>query len=152
MKNKTIGDLPQKTTLLSTIEVEKPQITHDQLWLALRDVEDLFERTLTPLILVGKTGESVRKDKQLEGEFIEAAIRRKQLTETTLEMFFTLRPKLMEFKDSLSYKVGDVSVIIKIIEHEYDMFNYPDKVYYLAGEYLVPNPWSTYEQEKEFIK
>ena len=125
----------------------------DQLYEALRNVEDLMDRLLTPYFLLKKTAYDVKHDRYLEGDGIDVGIRSTAFTQymyDILKEFFGFTPE--EVNKGFEYKVGEVPVRIKVYFRNYHFFKYPDTKVYQYGTYLLPNPWDIYWKSRFLIR
>ena len=141
MKEKTAGTSFQKKVF-----------SHDQLWAALRDVEDLLDRLMAPGFVTHQTADCVVKNKPLEGEGITIGLRRQEFTADRKSMFKTLRPDAVVTDTTVSYEVKGVPITIKTIKRNYAFLQNMDKVAYLAGDYYIANPFATYWKARHIIQ
>jgi len=141
MNEKTLGDTKKTTTF-----------SHEQLWEALKDSEDLMDRVQARAFLVGKTARDIFDDKLLEGEDVSWGLKRNDLAESTLSMLKTLKPDIQITDKEIWYKYKEIPVIIQIFDNDYEFFKNLDKKYYQVGEYLVPNPFEKYWKTRFIAK
>ena len=137
-------DTPQVT-------VEK-KLTHDQLWSALRDIEDLLDRCMLPGFVMGETARCVVNDIPLEGEGVEIGLRKAEWSDQVKGMFKTLRPQMAVGEAGAFYLVGEVPVVVRIIASDYEFLKNMNKHAYQAGDYLVPNPFELYFESRFSIE
>jgi hypothetical protein len=141
MKNKTNGDISPKKTF-----------SHDQLWAALRDVEDLMERCAAPMFLLADTAKQVLEDKPLTVDRIEVGLRRAELMDSRISTMKMLRPGIVINESECLYDTNGVPVFIQIFEKEHEFFKNLDTCMYLVGNYKIPNPFDKYYQARFILK
>lgn len=117
----------------------------DQQLIALRDVEDLVDRSLAPMILLRDTAASLVNNGQLDCQEICVGIRTGQLTREVLSVFETYKPEMEETDWGWRYKSADgMPISIQKLHKNYEFFRQPDFVFFWGGTYLVPNPFDKY--------
>lgn len=133
-------------------ETGKPY-SHEELCAALRDVEDLMDRLLTPYVLLGKTAECVKKDKMLEGDGIDVAIKSSALTQYVIDILKTyLNLSKEDIENGFYYNSrNNIPIRIKVYRKQYDFFTYVDRKMYQFGLYDLPNPFDEYWKIKDEI-
>ena len=126
---------------------------HEELYKALRGVEDLMDILLTPYFLLGKTAEDVKNNRQLEGEGIDVGIRNTALTQYVYDILKTNYGFSKEDVDNgFTFKVGEVPVRIKVYKRNYYFFKYPDTAVYEFGSYQIPNPFDAYWKSRFIVR
>jgi hypothetical protein len=141
------------TTTTDPIE-EKPTLTVDQLNAELLNVDDLFQRALVPYFLLGETARSIRSDK-LEGSRIEVGTYQKNITKEVLDTFtdYIVGTDVIINTEGFSYTNHDgVPVVARFLVYQYTFLDNPEFVFYLAGEYFVPNPFEKYWLNKDVLE
>ncbi len=135
-------------------EAALPQFTHEQLREALFHVQDVLERCLCPFFVLGNTARHmVKNEEEFTGdEEIHIGIQKASLTKEVISMMESYIPELEKTNVQYSYFHNGVPVIIDIIQGEYAVLKNPDRRFYYISDFLVPNPWSQYWQQHEFIK
>lgn len=128
--------------------------SHDDLYTALRDVEDLMDRLLTPYVLLDKTAESVKQNKLLEGDGIDVGIKKTALTQYVYDILKTfLNYKKEDIEHGFFYNArNNVPIRVKVYTKDYDFFKYADRKVYQYGLYDLPNPFDEYWKAKDTIE
>jgi len=127
------------------------KFSHGQLWVALRDVEDLMDRCLAPAFVMGDIARCVVYDLPLEDTAVCMGLRKQELAQSTLEMIKTLRPQALVDDSSIRYTVNEVPIIIKIVKRNYAFFKNLSEKSYLAGDYKYANPFENYYLARHII-
>lgn len=140
-----------KKEMLQTTPPMPIGFSSDQLMKALRDVEDLIERTLCPYLLLGDTALDIKDNLLLHGSKITVGIENKYLTKEALSTLQTLLKNVEITEKGFTYMVGEVPVQVKFIRKKYGFFKYPDAKMYWGGEYKIPNPFDKYWKSRRII-
>ena len=117
---------------------------------ALRWIGDILTWSQIPYMVLGKTGEQILEDKELEGK-IEIGVLDKNFGETTRRIFKTFLPDV-HLGSVINIEKDGVPIEIKIIKKHYKFFQNPDNVFYTADEYNIPNPWHKYWGVRNLIQ
>lgn len=121
---------------------------------ALYFLEDVMGRALIPFMLLGDVAKSVIENLDVEVTTpIEIGIKKKHYTEyarKTLPMF--LPPDTVYGDKEITFTWDNTPVTIKIIHRDYKVFDVPDKVFYKITDFDIPNPFSTYWKQRNFIQ
>ena len=144
MKDKTLGTT--KKTISNTT------FSHEQLWAALRDCEDLMDRCMAPGFVMGNTAKHIVNDEDLDGDSVEWGLRETDLAESTVAMMKTLRPDIQIGDNEIWYDHNGVKVVIKVIHDDFDFFKNLNLKAYYAGDYLYPNPFDGYWKARFVVK
>lgn len=129
------------------------KFSHEQLYTALMDIEDLMDRLLTPYFLLGATADCVKHDKMLDGDGIDIGIRDKSLTQYVYSILKSEKNLNQEdIENGFEYKVGEVPVRIKVYKRDYSFFKYPDFKVYLYGNYQLANPFDVYWKARGLVR
>ena len=122
------------------------------------DLDDIMERTLlvNSFLILGDTGKAMYEHKDLSGSGLEVGIEQRYLTKEVMSTFRTYRPQA-EFTDGgmtyiSEFEKCDVPISIKFIQQNYNFFPHPDTVFYLAGNYKIPNPFEKYLKARWLIR
>ena len=127
------------------------QFSEDQLWKALMDVEDLFDRCLVRFFLLGESASQIYNDLSLGGNCIIVGVRREQITPETISTIKTTINVPMS-ESGFTYYVDNVPVYVKFIKNHYKFLDTLDFRFYRAGEYYLPNPFEKYWEMRHLIR
>lgn len=127
--------------------------TSEELLVALRNIEDLMDRLLTPYFLLGKTAEAAKFGRFLEGDGIDIGIKSTALTQYVYDILNSeLNLSAEQVKDGFEYMVGQVPIRVKVYSRDYYFFKYPDHIVYQYGTYQIANPWDKYWKSRFLIR
>lgn len=140
--------------VVSAPEVKAPEFTHEQLRDALFNAEDIFDRAMATFYVLGETARHIVKNEEdLTGDSeVHLGVRKNQLTKETLVVLHDWIPDLEESEYQLNYVFQGVPVIIDIIHGDYEVLKNPNPLFYKVSQYFVPNPWTLYWNQHEYIK
>lgn len=124
---------------------------------ALYDVDDILGRGLCDYILLHETAKSLveGEGRNLKGDGIYIGVLKKNVNESNMNTFkfYLKESKDVSIRDNgFEYTWGDVPINVQIIQRHYKYFDFPDKKFYMAGEYNVPNPFSEYWKARYLIR
>ena len=129
------------------------KFTHEQLEKALFEVEDLMDRCVMDFIVIGELGRQiVNNAPSLDVDKVIICVLKKDFTEYAHSTIKSFRPDAVIKKRKVSLMMGDVPVDIKIVHNDYQFFEYPDSVFYSVTQFLIPNPFSAYWEERNEVK
>lgn len=137
------------------IKEAKPQFTQEQLREALFHVQDVFERCICQFFVLGDTARHIYKNEEpfVGDEDIHVGVRKASLTKEVMGMMRSYIPDLFETEAQLSYIHNNgVPVVIDVIHCEYEVLKNPDTRYYYISEFLLPNPWTQYWNQHDYLK
>ena len=122
----------------------------DQLHKALMDLEDIMDRALCPYILTLETARCVKEGCLMEGDKIIAVVKYGEATRNKRSTFSSYSG--VEIDDGgFKYEFNGVPVEVLFIKKKYSFFERPDSKTYMAGFYMLPNPWDTYYKSRFLI-
>ena len=122
------------------------------------DLDDIMERTLlvNNFLMLGETGKAMFEKRELSGDGLEVGIEKRYLTKEVMSTLRTYRPQAEFTEEGMTYisayEKCDVPIHIKFIKQKYKFFEHPDTVFYLAGNYKIPNPFEKYLKARWLIK
>lgn len=121
---------------------------------ALYDIDDILGRSLLPYVVLDVTAKSLRETEpgQLSGDGIYLGIETKYLSKesmNTLKLYFD-DSKLTE--TGIEYEFNGVPIHVIFITQTYAFLKNPDFRWYMAGEYMMPNPFDEYWQVRGDLK
>lgn len=121
---------------------------------ALFHIQEMLERSQIPFFALGSTAKHIYKlDPTLEGdEEVNIGVKKSELTKSQMSTLKSLIPTLDVSEFQLSYTHNDIPVIIDVIHTDYKVFKYPDTKWFALEFFQIPNPFSEYWQQREFIK
>lgn len=152
-KQKESTSLPTKKTRTFGRPTRSVVPSTSELNTALNDVVDLMERALLPFIVLGQTAMDMVNKKELSGKAVEIGVMKKYITKEAKSTLMTfMGHRLIKQKYGYSYKADDVLVRIRIVKRDYAFFKHPDSVFYMSGEYKIPNPFNKYIKVKGLIQ
>lgn len=136
------------------VEPPKPSFTHEELRNALFDVQDKLGRVLIPFFVLGKTARHImRNEESFAGdEDIHIGVLKPELNPMMESLLDTFIPDLERSEFQYSYYHNNVPVVIDIIHNKYKVFEYPDRKFFDIEEFLIPNPFELYWQQRDYIK
>ncbi len=129
-----------------------------QLDRALFRAEDTMNRLLCPYFLLGKCAYDIKHSTpnvdggQIKAQKIEIGVRKADVTKEVKSMLATLEPTILKTKNGFEFDYEGVPIVIKIIEKDYKFFKYLDTKFYMASEYLLPNPFAEYWKVRNLVK
>ena len=137
----------EKTPTPSTSgPVFRPDVLHR----ALMDLEDIMDRALCPYILTLETARCVKEGCSMEGDKITAVVKFNEATKQKRSTFRSYAHVLIS-DEGFGYEFGGVPIKVTFIKKKYNFFEHPDSKVYMAGFYLLPNPWETYWKSRFLI-
>lgn len=123
---------------------------------------DIFNRAGVPICLLGEVARQLKDGEKLHQlEYIDLAVLDQHIRESGQKMLKTViegpwRVPNMNYKiskDKVSlFSEDGVPIKVRIIKKDTKYFEYPDTVFYLAGEYRVPNSFEGYWKVRNRIK
>ena len=135
-----------------------PLFTELQLRRALFDIENWMERfSVSKYIMLKDTAKALYDGVDLYGDCIYIGLEYRYVTRMVLSNFKT------QFKNSdvaeygFSYFFEDyrtkakIPIHIQFIHNRYQFFKFLDKRFYMTGQYLIPNPFKNYWNERDGI-
>lgn len=106
--------------------------------------------------MLGDTGKAMFEKRDLSGSSLEVGIEQRYLTKEVMSTFRTYRPQAEFTESGMTYisefEKCDVPISIKFIKQNYKFFQHPDTVFYLAGNYKIPNPFEKYLKARWLIR
>ena len=94
--------------------------------------------------------------RELSGDGLEVGIETKYLNKTVMTTLRDWRPQAEFTEGGMTYisefEKCDVPIEIKFIKQNYKFFQHPDTVFYLAGNYKIPNPFEKYLKARWLIR
>ena len=114
------------------------------------DLEDIMERAMCPYILTLDTARCVKESIPLEGNKITCVVKYNEATKYKRSTF-TSYSKAEVTDEGFVYELNGVPIEINFIKKEYKFFEYPDSKTYMAGFYLLPNPFNVYWRSRFLI-
>jgi len=123
---------------------------------------DIFNRAGVPICLLNEAARQLKDGEKLHQlEFIDIAVLDKHVRESGQKMLKTViegpwRVPNMNYKISKDliefFSEDGVPIKAKIIKKNTKYFENPDTVFYLAGEYRIPNSFKAYWKARKRIK
>jgi hypothetical protein len=148
------SETPQTTSGKHTKSKPKKFDTHE-LMDALLKLQENMERAATPFIVLGDIAISMQgySDLPLESEGIKVALKRKDMHEPYMSILKDVLPKTANWSDKkITYEhTNGVPITIKIIDKNYGCLRNPDKNFYMAYDFNLPNPMEEYVKIRGFI-
>lgn len=146
--------IPTTSTLLSDITEDSGFFPHEKIHEALMYSQEVLERSSIPFMLLDETAHQIMKTEMPTFRLSEISIgiMKRHWTESGKSIFNMIVPQAEETNMNISYTVGDVPVIMWIIEREFSFFQYPDVRFYFNSEFKIPNPWREYWKSRDLIK
>ena len=122
--------------------------SHEELLKALYHFEDLADSAFIGFFPRLITADCVKHQKQLEGDAVYLSVSIKDMrTRYVYEVISAGIGKTQdEVQKDFEYLVGEVPVKVHVYTDNPDYYQYPDRVIYEYGDFLLPNPWSKYEE------
>lgn len=125
----------------------------EQLRESLRDVEDIFDRAVAPMILLKETARSLKETGELSGDKITVGITISQLTPEVRSTFVMYKPDIVETDKEFTYTSPQgMPIVITKIKQKYGFFAQPDITYYWGEDYKIPNPFDRYWKARFIVK
>ena len=122
---------------------------------ALYDVEDLFQRTLVPFLLLGETARSIKNGEFVGGTAIEIGVKVGDLIPEalrTINSFSNFDGGFNKTELGYEYVSHGFPVKITIINKHYKFLENPEFVFYGPAEYRIPNPFIDYWKVKQLVR
>ena len=132
----------------------KSEFNHEQLAKALYHLEDLTNYAFASFFPRLITADCIKRQIKLEGDAVYVLLPIKEArTRFVYETISAGTGKTYdEVQKDFEYLVDGVPVKIQVYNGDYEFFKYPDRVIYEYGDYLLPNPFSVYWEERLAIK
>lgn len=147
-------DTPTKTTTTGQNGTPlSPAELHEALFKAL----DIMERAMLPFMLLKETALQCKESQQslepdLELRQIDFGVRAPELTKEVLSVLQTYAENYRNDGTDISFTVGRVPVVVRIIHRNYGVFKNPDTVFYKIEQFKIPNPFNKYWEMRGFIR
>ena len=127
---------------------------HDQLNKALMDFEDLAARAFVEFYPRLITADCVKRQIKLEGDAIYVGVSLKHMrTRYAAETISSYIGKTInEMQKDFEYMVGKVPVKVQVYKKNWKFYQYPDRVVYEYGDYMLPNPFNDYWKARFLVK
>lgn len=120
---------------------------------ALVELDTLMERCVCPYMLLKDTAHGIYKNRLLFGDEIVIGFQKRQFTREMRSTLTSFLPKDAMWTDkTIKFKYGEVPVTMYIIGRNYRFFRHPDTVFYLAGQFKIPNPFDKYWKARFLIQ
>lgn len=129
-------------------------IPHAIIHEALLGVQDLFERSMIPFILMDDIAQQMQYEMpQFKLHELSFGVLKQNLSESGYSMFKSLLPKDTFYEDAtISFELKTVPIVIWVIHNNLDVFQRPDVRFYYDTEFHIPNPFTVYWKKRNFIK
>ena len=125
----------------------------EQIDQALLKVHDFFESCVADYVLFGEVGRQVNDGLvSLEAENIEVGMRENAFNTYMRETMRTYYKDAIIGDDKITLTIDDVPVIIYRIKKDYSFMRNPDKKFFLAETFNLPNPFHKYWRVRGIIK
>lgn len=129
----------------------KKEFTPQELENALMHTFDLFERAVCIWFPLGQTAYSIKNNEWLKGDKIEVGVRKKDLAESTIEMFKSIDPSIDFTQKKIIINHESVPIEIRVIQNHYRFLDQLDQTMYAYEVFYLPNPFDAFWRAYKFI-
>ena len=96
-------------------------------------------------LIVGSTARDIFDGKPITGQRLDIGIPSSNITPNTLGIFKVMCPQLeLRAEGGFMGRYDGVPVYQTTLNPNVDVFEFPDHVFYMADQYLIPNPFERY--------
>lgn len=124
----------------------------DELNRALFDIEDVFDRCMTPFYVLKNTAKNIFYGQPLDGDLISVGIEKKYMTPEVMSTLNTYLAKREETPHGFKYMKEEVPIEVTVIKKKYSFFSNPDRKFYWGGDYLIANPFDEYYKSRFLVQ
>jgi len=138
--------MPPLKAVASSFADSINKYTHQKMLQALYWIWDGFDRALMKMFVVGKTYDSVKNNKDLEGDKIEVGVRKLEWdsgSKNILDAFVGQPTSSSE--DSVTYDYNGIPVIVHIYPEDTSITSLDTKMYF-GENFCMPTPYSRFEK------
>jgi len=138
--------------------VEKSEFSDLQMVEALLYTQDILQRSMIPFVATHETAKAIREgDRSLEPPMasgtISLAVLIGNLTRECLSTFDTFLPMARRTKKEITFThTNGVPVSIQIVKEKTRYFKNPDIKFFGVSDFMLPNPFEEYWEERNQIK
>lgn len=132
---------------------EPPKVTPEQVRAALFAVDDIFDFSMVPYVLLGDLAYQLFNGQKMKVTKIKVAVKRQEWTQQGRWLFRQFAPSdTRYYKKGPRFKINKFPVEVVLVDKQCPVIDHPDQVIIYSTVIYLPNPFKLYWRDYKWLR